>query len=563
LSSKLKGDAMKIFSSVLALSFLIILTSDFIYSQPVGINILWETGTDVSTMKFTPDGNLLVTGGKNTEINCYPYTCGSIKIWNIADTTLLNTLGNFSMGFPNDIDISSDGQAFISGHGSVYCSAFSGCSRDRAGQFEFTLNGSQVNSNTNPDGIIYSIAYSPDNNVIASGTGYNNSGHINIYDSQFNLIGILAGHSARTTSLVFTPDGQHLISGGYDGYIRVWNYNSGDIVTYFQHGTYLNGGTDINLSLSPDGQYLASTGNGYNLKIKIWKTSDWSVVHTIDISHPYGSGSSIVFSPNSKYLASRISNSSDYGLIRFYSVETGEPVREYIDSSGVRTIALSSAGNNYFAYSVGYGNNAFLRIASTDLNLVEDSITPVELAGFNANVSNNNVVLNWITSSELNNSGFEVQRLHKTKGLQDWATLGFVEGRGTTSETNYYTFDDRNLSAGNYQYRLKQLDFNGAYEYSDMIEVVINKPDKYSLAQNYPNPFNPNTTIEYFIPSDGLVTLKVYNSLGEEISVLIDEFKSAGKYSVTFNDEKLPSGLYLYSLKSSSYYETRKMLLLK
>lgn len=371
---------MKNITPVFLAGFLIILLNHSSYGQPIGLDLLWEKEVDVETMEFTPDGNFLLTGGKNTELNCYPYTCGQIKVWDVADSTLLLSIGGFQTGLTNDIDISSDGQTFVTGHGSVYCSAFSGCNRDRAGQYEFGINGAQLYADNNPDGIIYSIAYSPNDSIIAAGTGYNNSGHITIYDSQYNPLRTLLGHSSRTTALLFTNDGQYLISGGYDGYIRIWNYHNGAIVNYMQHGTYINGGVDLNLAISPDGQYLASTGEGYNLTIKIWKISDGTLLHTLPVDVPHeGGGSSLVeFSPNGLYLANGLAVFNGpgwYGRIRFYEVASGELVRDYIDSlgspvsGGVRSVAFLSTGNDFFAYSVGYGNSSRLRLAITDLEL--------------------------------------------------------------------------------------------------------------------------------------------------------------------------------------------------
>jgi WD40 repeat protein len=216
---------------------LILNTSNYAQS---GLNLLWEKAVDVRTMQFTPDGNLLVTGGKSNM--CNPYNCGQIKAWNVADSSLLFTFEGWQFGLTNDIDISSDGERFISGNGSVYCSAFSGCVIDRPGQYEFNINGSQLYSNTNPGGNIYSIAYSPNDSIIAAGTGYNSTGVIRIYDSNYNLLRVLLGHSSSTTDVVFTPDGQYLLSSGYDGYIRKWNYLNGSISNYWQHGTLVNGG---------------------------------------------------------------------------------------------------------------------------------------------------------------------------------------------------------------------------------------------------------------------------------------------------------------------------------
>jgi WD40 repeat protein len=567
---------MKTTTAILFSGILAFQLTNLSYGQPVELDIIWEAEVNARALKFTPDGSLLVSGGNNTEINCYPYTCGQLKVWDVADTTLVVSIGSFSMGLTNDIDISSDGQTILSGHGSVYCSAFTGCSRDRAGQFEFMITGAQNYANTNPDGIIYSIAFSPDNSIIAAGTGYNNSGHINIYDSQYNLLRTLLGHSSRTTSLVFTVDGQYLISGGYDGYIRVWNYNTGNIVTYFQHGTYTNGGTDVRLSISSDGQYLASSGDGYNVAVKIWKISDWSLIHTFTIESEYGADGLVKFTPNSLYLAAAFSRYGSgglgwHGLLNFYDVETGQLVREYIDlqgsptNGGIRSIAFSTIGNNYFAYGVSSHNNSRLRLVATDLDLVEDHVIPVELASFNADVNDNKVTLNWITSSELNNSGFEIEKQvgSQQSPVGKWERIGFVEGKGTTSETNHYSFEDKNLSSGIYKYRLKQLDFDGTYEYSGIVEVEVIIPAAFSLSQNYPNPFNPSTTIEFQIPSEGFVSLTIYNTIGQELSYLVNEYRSAGNYSITFSADKLPSGLYFYTLRSSDFKETKKMLLLK
>jgi len=568
---------MKTINSILFAGVLTILFNNLSYGQPAELDLLWERDVDAGTMQFTPDGSYLLTGGKNTEINCYPYTCGQVKVWDVADSALLLTVGNFSMGLTNDIDISSDGQRIFSGHGSVYCSAFSGCSRDRAGQFEFDINGSQNYSNTNPDGIIYSIALSPDNSIIAAGTGYNNSGHINIYDSQYNLLRTLSGHTSRTTSVVFTSDGQYLISGGYDGYIRVWNYNHGNIVYFRQHGTYTNGGINLKLSISPDGQYLASTGDGYNLTVKIWRISDGALIQTlpVDALHEGGGYGFVEFTLNGIYLLNGLALYGSgglgwYGILRFYEVSTGQLIREYIDlfgspaNGGIRAAAFSSTANNHFAYCIGQSNYSRLRLVAIDLDLV-NNVIPVELISFTAEVSVKTVTLKWITASELNNSGFEIYRQKsEDKGQKsEWKRIGFVEGNRTTTETNDYSFADNDILSGKYFYRLKQIDFDGSFEYSDVVEVEINIPTAFSLSQNYPNPFNPSTRIEYSIPSDGFVSLTIHNTIGQEVSTLVNENQSAGKYSITFSAESLPSGLYFYTLQNGIYSETKKMLLLK
>jgi WD40 repeat protein len=565
------GAVMKYKSTLTALMFLILL-NHLCYSQSNDLNLVWEKVVEVKTMKFTRDGVFLVTGGKSGL--CSQYKCGQIKIWNVADSSLLHTIEGWSIGLTNDLDIDSNNEKIISGHGSVFCSAFQGCFRDRAGQYEFGINGSQLFANTDPDGIVFSIAYSPDNNFIAAGTGYNNSGHINIFDTQYNLLRTLPGHSGSTTDVVFTPNGEFLISGGYDGYIRSWNYLNGNFIIFKQHGTLTNGGIELRLAVSPDGKYLVSTGRGYNLTAKIWRISDWTLVNTILIGNSSQAEAKIEFTPNGLYIAAGISFPGS-GVIRFYESATGELVREYIDTTGgyafggLRALAFSPTENNLFAYSAGQGSHNKLRVVTTDLDLVLNS-TPVELTSFNADLNNNNVSLNWTTASEQNNRGFQVERefnsFNSPEHSSGFELIHFVEGKGTTTEINYYTYEDKNLHPGEYRYRLKQVDFDGSYEYSNTVEVEVPTPLEYSLEQNYPNPFNPATVINYQIPKDGFVKLAVYNTVGQEVLTLINEQQAAGSYSISFNSSfhnGLPSGLYFYSLRSGGFNITRKMVLLK
>ena len=145
----------------------------------------------------------------------------------------------------------------------------------------------------------------------------------------------------------------------------------------------------------------------------------------------------------------------------------------------------------------------------------------------------------------------------------EFGSVGFVEGNGTTTETQNYSFIDENLEPGNYYYRLKQVDFDGTSELSDVIETEVSAPIDYSLSQNYPNPFNPSTTISYSIPNDGHVTIKVYDVLGNEVASLVDEQKQSGTFDVHFNASALSSGVYYYSLKAGEFTSTKKLVLMK
>ena len=186
---------------------------------------------------------------------------------------------------------------------------------------------------------------------------------------------------------------------------------------------------------------------------------------------------------------------------------------------------------------------------------------PVELTSFTALANDlGQVVLNWQTASELNNQMFEIQR---TTNNSEFATIAFIDGAGTTTEEQNYTFVDKTVRVGTYSYRLKQVDFDGRYEYSDAVEVEVNGPLTFNLEQNYPNPFNPTTNIKYSVPTASNVKLAVYNVVGEEVAVLVNGYTEAGFYETTFDASSLPSGVYIYKLQSGATIETNKMMLLK
>ncbi len=186
---------------------------------------------------------------------------------------------------------------------------------------------------------------------------------------------------------------------------------------------------------------------------------------------------------------------------------------------------------------------------------------PVELVSFTGTVSGNDVVLNWSTATETNNRGFNIE---KSTDKNNFINIGFVKGNGTTTERSVYTFTDKNIESDNYYYRLKQIDFDGTYSYSPIVKVNTGINNLlYKLVQNYPNPFNPNTMISYSVPEKSFIRLEIFNSLGQKVRTLINGEKEAGSYSVEFNAENLPSGVYLYKLDAGKFFETKKMMLLK
>ena len=215
---------------------------------------------------------------------------------------------------------------------------------------------------------------------------------------------------------------------------------------------------------------------------------------------------------------------------------------------------LNPAGNQN-----GAAFGLFAALANGNVVELTAGVLPVELSSFNANVNGTSVTLNWSTASELNNNGFEVQR----KSGDEFVTIAFVKGAGSTTEIQNSSYSDENLLVGKYSYRLKQVDFNGTFEYSNVINVDLFSPNEFVLDQNYPNPFNPSTIISFSVPQSSFVTLKVYDVLGNEVSTLVNETKEAGKYNISFDASGLSNGVYFYSINSDNFTSTKKMLLMK
>ena len=246
---------------------------------------------------------------------------------------------------------------------------------------------------------------------------------------------------------------------------------------------------------------------------------------------------------------------NDFGVFR--STDDGnswQPINSGLNHTPSYKLAVDPLGYIY----VGTGLPQML------YGIIQSTI-PVELVSFSAKQIDKNVFLKWQTATELNNRGFEIER---KIGNSDWRIIGFKEGFGTTTETHFYSFIDDNISRGKYQYRLKQIDYNGTFEYSKTVEVEVLVINNFVLQQNYPNPFNPTTIIKYSIPTNVKrgtlnVSLKVYDVLGNEIATLVNEEKQAGNYEVEFNAANLPSGIYFYQLRARSFIETKKMILLK
>jgi len=197
--------------------------------------------------------------------------------------------------------------------------------------------------------------------------------------------------------------------------------------------------------------------------------------------------------------------------------------------------------------------------------LESENFIPVELTSFIASIINNQILLNWITASELNNRGFEIQQSFDN---ESFTRIDFVAGSGSTTEQRNYNYTVKNAPAGLQYYRLKQIDFDGSYEYSPVIEIDGPLPAEYVLNQNYPNPFNPSTAITFSLPVDSDVQLSLYNMLGQKVADITNAQFQAGTHKVDFSAEGLSSGTYIYVITAIGsngvdFVEAKKLTLMK
>ena len=339
----------------------------------------------------------------------------------------------------------------------------------------------------------------------------------------------------------------------FDGtyfYVDEWDLNRYDI-----NGGY-NGTASFDETVygsAWDGNYLWTLGDE-NI-IKCWDITNWPVIVAIPDSN---------FSPPTDSCRG-LWYDGEY----FWTAESG---------SNVGKIYRFGRNGNIIQQ---WNEPAFSGWAAC---VVEDFFEPipVELVSFSGKAVDGKVELKWITATETNNLGFEVHRIPRMEASnkKNWEIITFIEGKGTTSEPQVYSFTDNTVKTGTFFYRLKQSDNNGVFYYSDTIEVKVDKPVNFALYQNYPNPFNPSTRIRFNIPQDiqgkiHEVSLRVFDVLGNEVTTLVKDELPAGVYEIEFSVRKesipvLPSGIYFYQFKVNSnnggrgnYSETKKMLLLR
>jgi len=223
-----------------------------------------------------------------------------------------------------------------------------------------------------------------------------------------------------------------------------------------------------------------------------------------------------------------------------------------IPSAGYQVVSVDSM-TQYAAQSSGF------------YKLDAPWFVPVELTNYSASLINRDIILNWTTATELNNKGFEIEQSFDN---QNFITIGFVPGFGTTTESKAYSFKISDAATGAQYYRLKQIDFDGTYILYNSVEVDGPVIREFALYQNHPNPFNPSTTISFSIPVESNVSIKLFNILGQQVASIASSDFQAGYHKIDFNAENISSGTYIYTFEArgvdgKNFTSTKKMLLLK
>ena len=437
--------------------------------------------------------------------------------------------------------------------------------------------------------------------------------------------------SSTSNLYLASRNGSTLFYDGQMDEVRIWNVarsqadiqtsmckklvgNESGLVAYYKM-------TDGNGTTLSDNSVKSNNGTLFNMDNEDWVTSGAAIGD--ESTYDYDSPSSVTFASNYGDNVTVSSITGSPSGVQIYRVDSAPnvtiPPGNLTQLSTEYYFGVFIAGGTTPTYTLTYNydghpgitnesaldlayrannateawieGNATLNTTNNTLLLSNQSGTeyilssetgnalPVELTSFTAIISENKIVLNWQTSTEVNNYGFDIERLvlsdHQPidipvsdllekQNLQQWERIGFIEGHGNSNSQKTYEFIDESPPASKLQYRLKQIDLDGKFEYSDIVEVGIhNLPTKYALEQNYPNPFNPTTSIEYSVVSNEYVSLKVYDLLGNEVATLVNQKKEAGKYRVSFDASKFASGVYVYRLTSGSFNLSKKMILIK
>ena len=348
-----------------------------------------------------------------------------------------------------------------------------------------------------------------------------------------------------------------------------WQRQTNGLPDTWNLGWAIDASDSNNAIISTSVGLFKTTDGGINwiqqTNLNIWQSRDVYFLNTskgfiidglFDLLKTTNSGNIWFNQLNSQYVIRSFGWLSPlHGLIIgdgiYESNDSGNTWQEIIELRNIGLRKLHSP-KNYLGYSIGNLGLIYKYIDTT--------IVPVELVSFAGSIIDGKVQLEWNTATELNNLGFEIQ---KSNDKENWINIGFVEGRGTSSEKNYYNFQDNNIVSTKNYYRLKQIDFDGIFCYSEITEVSF-PIDNYYLSQNYPNPFNPASLIQFGISDPSKVKIVLFDVAGQEVKTLIDKEYDIGIYSIQILANDLSSGVYFYKMTTNSgFTATKKLTIIK
>jgi hypothetical protein len=390
---------------------------------------------------------------------------------------------------------------------------------DPSSAFAWNVNGMGIPIST------VSMDYTGSSRSTTIATGATDLGAYNVTPSGNPPTALASGAPANSTTTTYSVNGRQ---------IGAITWGAGGTVPASVDATFYPG-------VNPPGAGAYPVGNGY-----------WVFTPTGGSGYSYD----ITINYNEAQLGT-ITSEADVRLAK--SDNGGALYTPYlIPGTGTGEYELNTTANTIKVY----GLTSFSTFAITDT----DDPLPVELSSFTSNVNRNTVDLSWSTVSEENNAGFDIER--KVVSSNSWIKIGNVAGSGTSNVAHSYKFTDRNVNTEKYNYRLKQIDANGNYTYHNLAnEVIVGVPSKFEISQNYPNPFNPSTKINFDLPFDSKVSIKIYDIMGREMYQLMNETKTAGYHTVQFNALNLSSGTYFYMISAQggnqSFNKTLKMMLVK
>ncbi|MFZ1852518.1 MAG: fibronectin type III domain-containing protein, partial [Nitrosomonas sp.] len=519
----------------------------------VSIGLLWGSGINLKIFEINGASNLIIrdlTFGPNVPQGLAIYfnnSCSNVKIINNIFSESISKFVGTDIGEEfasttnvNDIQIKDN----------IFDSEFNNVVLGN--NFNISSNIT-ITSNTFPGTslwfgksaiTIYNCnSLTIDNNYVDGEVNLYSCSYFKISKNKFLQNFLYGGLTMRNCGSIYT---QSIISNNF-----CWTGN--------QYYHYFNFRTESSLNLLFINNTLSSAPYLFGSEFYLESSTDISLINNIFNTN----GRALNIDNNSTLTISDhndVYNGGNAGLIKYHGI-TYDNVSDFYTATGFDQHSVSNPVNflsssDLHLDGTSIGDNQLKGVFHT---LVSDDIDneirmspymgadeadfplPVELSSLTSSVNNSNVSLNWTTSSETNNSGFDIERRDERSETQDvWKKITFINGHGSTTTPNNYSFTDRNLSSGKYKYRLKQIDFNGNFEYHNLLnEVLIGVPDKFSLSQNYPNPFNPTTRISYELPITNFVSLKVYDVLGNEVGSLVNQKQNAGSFEISFDGSNL------------------------